>query len=93
MLTISSGDTAYMRNTFNTLSTISEDFLYYVTNKVPIGGKIVSKLTKHISNHHSLVSTTERETALSIAGEQRSDAKNLEFIKIVCSMRIYEWKG
>ena len=38
-------------------------------------GKMVSKLTQHIANNHSIVSPSEKATALLVARKQRSDAK------------------
>ena len=45
------------------------------TKKCSLCGKIVTKLTHHIANNHSLVSTSQRETASLIARKQRSNAK------------------
>ena len=38
-------------------------------------GKMVSKLTQHIANNHSLASPREKATALLTVRKQRSDAK------------------
>ena len=55
--------------------------------KCSLYGKIVSKLTQHIANNHSLVSISERETALLTARKQRSDAKikNSSRLYVLCA--------